>query len=39
MAYGTVMVARLADGVSVEDWMAGIAEWKQERNVPGFGGE
>ena len=39
MAYGTVMIARLTDGVSVDDWLAGIAEWKKARNVPGFGGE
>lgn len=39
MSYGTVMIARLATGVSVDDWQKGLEEWKQERNVPGFEGE
>lgn len=37
-AYGTVMVGRLADGVSVDDWLRGLKEW-ETRKVPGFQGE
>ena len=37
-AYGTIMVGRLADGATVEDWMRGIEAW-QERKVAGFSGE
>lgn len=38
-AYGTVMIGRLADGVSVEDWMQGVKEWQEARQVDGFSGE
>src|SRR5689334_23370999 len=38
-AYGTVMIGRLADGVPVEDWMAGVKEWQEGRSVAGFQGE
>lgn len=33
---GTVMIGRLADGVSVDDWMRGIKEWQDARQVAGF---
>ena len=38
-AYGTVMIGRLADGVSVEDWTRGVQEWREARQVDGFSGE
>lgn len=38
-SYGTVMIGRLADGVSVDDWMRGIKEWQEVRQVAGFQGE
>ena len=37
-SYGTIMIAKLRDGVSVGDWQKGLEEWKAERNVPGFQG-
>lgn len=38
-SYGTVMIGKLGEGVSVEDWLRGLEEWKKERQVPGFHGE
>jgi L-rhamnose mutarotase len=38
-AYGTIMIGRLADGATVEQWMAGVEEWQQARKVDGFSGE
>ena len=38
-SYGTVMVGRLADGVSVDDWMQGVKEWEEARQVAGFQGQ
>ena len=38
-AYGTVMIGRLADGVSVDEWMSGVKEWQESRQVDGFSGE
>lgn len=38
-AYGTIMIGRLADGVTAEDWMRGVREWQDERKVQGFQGE
>lgn len=38
-SYGTVMIGRLADGASVEDWMAGVKEWQEARQAAGFQGE
>lgn len=39
MAYGTVMIARLAAGKTVDDWQEGLEQWKAERNVDGFQSE
>lgn len=38
-SYGTVMIGRLADGASVEEWMRGVKEWNEGRQVAGFQGE
>ena len=38
-SYGTVMIGRLADGVAIEDWMRGVQEWQEARQVVGFQGE
>ena len=38
-SYGTVMISRLADGVSIDDWMRGVQEWQAARQVDGFQGE
>ena len=38
-SYGTIMIGKLAEGVTADDWQKGLAEWKRERNVPGFQGE
>ena len=38
-SYGTVMIGRLADGVTVDDWMRAGKEWEQSRDVKGFQGE
>ncbi len=35
-AYGTVMIARFADGVGVEQFQASLDRWKSERQVAGF---
>ena len=37
--YGTVMIGKLAPGVTRADWEKGLEEWKQARNAPGFQGE
>lgn len=37
-SYGSVMIGRLAEGVTVDEWMRGVREW-QTRNVEGFQGE
>ena len=38
-SYGTVMIGRLAEGASVEQWMRSVKEWNAARQVPGFQGE
>jgi hypothetical protein len=38
-AYGTIMIAKLAVGASVDDWRKSLEDWKRERNVPGFQAE
>lgn len=34
-SYGTVMVGRLKPGKQ-DEWLQGLAQWRKERNVPGF---
>jgi hypothetical protein len=34
--YGTVMIARLADGVSADDVQKAGVDWRQSRQVAGF---
>lgn len=38
-SYGTIMIAKLADGKSTSDWQKSLEDWKSERNVPAFQGE
>jgi len=38
-SYGTIMIAKLADGASIDDWTKGLEEWRRDRNVAGFQGE
>ena len=38
-SYGTVMIGRLADGVTIDDWMRSVKAWQEERQVAGFQGE
>ena len=38
-SYGTVMIGKLAAGVTRADWQAGLEEWKKARNAKGFQGE
>lgn len=38
-SYGTIMIGRLAEDATIEQWMQGIQEWQEARNVDGFQGE
>ena len=38
-AYGTIMVGRLAEGASVEDWVRVGKEWEESTQGNGFQGE
>ena len=38
-AYGTIMIATLAEGKTSDDWVAGVKEWEEGRNVAGFSGQ
>lgn len=38
-SYGTIMIGKLAPGVTRADWAKDLEAWKKERNVAGFQGE
>jgi hypothetical protein len=35
-SYGTVMIGKLAEGMTLSEWKNELEEWKRARNVPGF---